>query len=278
MRFGIYQAIRLARTPLVWIGRRRYADVPPSVRERLEHNAYRRTSLEAMATLAADPHHYHRGDLDASATVLDVGAFRGAGAAQIAELYGCRVLAFEPNPDYYADLEARFADDPRVETLPYGLGASDAVLPMQKLGPGSTVYGEPDPDAATVDVQIRDVAAVFDELGLDRVDLMKLNIEGAEYDLLERMFAAGLHDRVRYLLIQFHEWYPRAHLRRWRIRRRLRRTHEQVWCFPWIFELWCSRSDPHPPPPTYSDEEMAEIVAALERQQREAAGGSSPTA
>lgn len=275
MGFGIYQAKRLARTPLVWIGRRRHADVAPDVRERLEHNSYRRASIQAMATLAADPHHYHRGDLDASATVLDVGAFRGAGAAQIAELYGCRVLAFEPNPDYFAALDERFAADPRVEALPYGLGHEDAVLPMQKLGPGSTVYGDPAADAETVDVRIRDVVAVFEELGLDRVDLMKINIEGAEYDLLERMVAVGLHERVRYLLIQFHEWYPRAHVRRWALRRRLRRTHEQVWCFPWIFELWCARAEPHPPPPTYTPEEMAEIVAAL-RSQVEGAGGPPP--
>ena len=40
----------------------------------------------------------------------------------------------------------------------------------------------------------------------------------------ERMVESGLVERTRYLVIQFHEWYPRAHLRRWRLRRALRRT------------------------------------------------------
>lgn len=113
MAFGIYQAKRLARTPLVWIGRRRFAHEPPAVRERLEHNAYRKVARVAMATVGVDPHHFHRGDLDSSSTIFDVGAFQGAVAAQMFELYGCRVFAFEPNPDFYRVLEERFASEPK---------------------------------------------------------------------------------------------------------------------------------------------------------------------
>ena len=68
-------------------------------------------------------------------------------------------------------------------------------MAMQQLGPGSTVYGEPNPTVRTSEVQIHDVAAVLDELGHTRIDYMKINIEGAEYDLLERMFETGWAQR-----------------------------------------------------------------------------------
>jgi hypothetical protein len=70
---------------------------------------------------------------------------------------------------------------------------------------------------------------------------MKINIEGAEYDLLERLDAASWLHRIGALSIQFHEWHPQAHRRRRRIRQMLRRTHDQVWCYGWVWELWAMR-------------------------------------
>jgi len=267
--FGIYELKRLLRTPLIWYGRRRHAGVSEDERWRLEHNAYRRVGREVMANNAADPHFFHRADLDASSVVIDVGAFRGIVAKDLFELYGCRIYAFEPSPQFYPDLEQRFTDNPKVTTLPYGLGATDATMSMQLLGLGSTVFGEADPEVPTADVEIRDVADVLDELGHAEIDYMKINIEGAEYDLLERLMATGWHHHVRYFLIQFHEWYGNAHLRRWRIRRRLRTTHEQVWNYPWIYELWCAKDRPHPEAPKFTKEEMAQIRREL-KAQREA--------
>jgi FkbM family methyltransferase len=163
----------------------------------------------------------------------------------------------------YPELEARFSDNHHVVTLPFGLGSADRVMSLQLKGLGSTVHGESDAAVNSVDVQIRDVAVVLEELGLERIDYMKINIEGAEYDLLERLIDTGWNHRVRYLLIQFHEWYPRAHIRRWRIRRKLRATHDQVWNYPWIYELWCAKDQPHPVAPRYSKAELAKIRAEL---------------
>jgi hypothetical protein len=132
---------------------------------------------------------------------------------------------------------------------------------MQLIGLGSTIYGEADPDAPTADVTLRDVAVVLDELDIDYVDFMKINIEGAEFELIPRLIDTGWTTRTRYLLIQFHEWLPRAHWRRWRIRRRLRKTHEQIWNYPWIYELWCARDKPHPRLPKFSKEDLEKIRA-----------------
>ena len=274
MSFGIYDAKRIMRTPLIWYGRRQNADVSDEERWRLEHHAYRRAVRKALDLNGIDPHFFHRADLDASAIVVDVGAHQGLVAQEFVDLYGCQVYAYEPNPVFYERLERRFSDNPLVHPLPYGLGATDATMVMSQLGLGSTVYGQNDGTVPTVDVQIRDAAVVLDELGYERIDYLKLNIEGAEYDLLDRLIEAGWMHRTRYILIQFHEWYHGAHSRRWRLRRKFRSTHEQIWNFPWIYELWCAKDHPHPPPLEFRGADLEVMRAAL-RARRQTASEST---
>jgi FkbM family methyltransferase len=263
MSFGMYGATRVLRTPLIWYGRRRNANASEEERWRLEHHAYRRVARKVMDLNGIDPNYFYRADLDASAIVVDVGAHNGTVAQKLVDLYGCQVYAYEPNPGLYSQLEQRFAESPLVHPRPYGLGASDATMVMEQRGLGSTVYSSGNGAFPTVPVAIRDGAAVFDELGHERIDYLKLNIEGAEYDLLDRLIEAGWVRRTRYLLIQFHEWIEGAHKRRWQIRRKLRATHDQVWNHPWIYELWCAKDRPHPPPPSWTAAEMEEIRSAL---------------
>ncbi len=277
MSFGIYEIKRVLRTPLIWYGRRKYADADPMVKWRLEHNAYRKAGKQAMDDTAADPHRFHRADLGPDSVVVDIGAFRGLVAQEFVDLYGCTVHAFEPNPQFYEELEERFRDNPKVFTYDVGLGGADAVLEMEQRGLGSTVYGTNDDSVPTVEVRIRDVATVLDELGHDRIDYIKINIEGAEYDLLDRLIETGWVARTRYFLIQFHEWYGNPHRRRWKIRSHLRGTHQEVWNYPWIYELWCATDRPHPQAPKYTKEEMVEIRAAL-RARRLAAEAAAAAA
>lgn len=274
MKVGMYEAKRVLRAPLIWRGRRQTPDASPGDRWRLEHQAYRRKAQQAWANTGVDPMYFYRADLDRSSIAVDVGAFKGHVAQDLHDLYGCRVYAFEPDPTHYEQLDARFVDDPDVTTFPWGLGGEDAVLPLLVKGLGSTVHSAPGDGDTTVEVQIRDVQATLEGLGHDRIDYLKLNIEGAEYDVLDRLYEMGWNPRIRYFLIQFHEWLPGADRRRWRIRHRLRQTHEQVWSYPWIYELWCAKDDPHPPPPKFSRAEMAAIRKELagQRNARDSAG------
>ena len=86
-----------------------------------------------------------------------------------------------------------------------------------------------------MEVRLRDVVDVFKELDIGNVDLFKLNIEGSEYAVLDRMIETGLISRVRYLQVQFHEFgteLPIVH--RDRIREGLYKTHNEHWVsHPW---------------------------------------------
>ncbi len=211
----------------------------------LEANGYRRSMLDFMAAVRDQPDLLHRAELDRQSTVLDVGAYVGEWSGPVADRYHPTIYAFEPNPRARQDFEQRLGDRPEVHLFPYGLGGRDEQADLGLAGPGSSIHGG---DAAfgTATVEIRDVVAVLDELGLDHVDLLKVNIEGSEYDLFDRLIGAGWLPRITVVSIQFHDWIPGAHRRRRRIRRELARTHDQVWDYPWVWELWHLRGRPGP--------------------------------
>jgi FkbM family methyltransferase len=227
--------------------RRRSSGLQPLVVEQLlTHAGYSKAMWDFLSVAGIDADFLYREDLRSDSVVLDVGSYTGETVDRFLALYGCRIHAFEPHPGQVARLRERFANEATVTVHEVGLGGCDREMELVSAGPGSTLYPGHAAGSGTSRVEIRDVVAMIDELGLERIDLLKLNIEGAEFDLLDRLLRAGRARQVRYLLVQFHEWHPHAYRRRLQIRRALRATHDEVWNFPWVWELWCLRSEPHP--------------------------------
>ncbi|HXN75907.1 MAG TPA: FkbM family methyltransferase, partial [Gemmatimonadaceae bacterium] len=121
-------------------------------------------------------------------TVVDVGANIGMFAVRAAQL-GANVLAFEPNPQcsrWLAETIVANGFDDRVTLFACALGsqAGHAVLDIgagslgARLNP-ATLSGA----VATVSIRRLDDVAV--EIGLKRVDLLKLDVEGHEVEVLK---------------------------------------------------------------------------------------------
>ncbi len=181
-------------------------------------------------------------DIDEHGVALDLGAYVGGWSKRMAERYGCTIYAFEPSPGPAAKAAADLEAFPKVTVLPFALGAADHTAQLARDGPGSSLFGGKG-QYGHVEVHVRDIVEVLDELGIERVDVLKVNIEGAEYDLLDRLAEARWFPRVRTLSVQFHEWHPNAHGRRRRLRRTLHATHDNVWTYPWVWELWTLRRE-----------------------------------
>jgi FkbM family methyltransferase len=207
------------------------------------------TEIETIARLTREKAWYaDRGDetlrldydLSPSSVVLDVGGYEGAFARDIHCRFGCDVLVFEPIASFVDRLRTRFLVNPRVQIFDYGLaGADDTVLMTLEEGGSSAVIlgGVP----ATEAVQLRDIASTLSELELKSVDLLKVNIEGGEYALMDRLLETGLIERFRHIQIQFHLHVPDAEARMRRIITGLDRTHELQWRYPWVWESWSRR-------------------------------------
>lgn len=180
--------------------------------------------------------------LNPTSVVLDVGAFDGEWAQRIVDLYDANVQCFEPVPAHLRALRERFADRPKVKVHEFGLSDRDETLEFTDAGASSSLFGH----GSRVTVRLRDIVDIFREGPIDHVDLLKLNVEGFEFQVLPQLIASGLIRRCDRLLVQFHSFVPAAGEMRRRIQQSLRDSHEPVYDYPWVWEHWRLRERQHP--------------------------------
>lgn len=180
-------------------------------------------------TLRVEFDHLHRDSL-----VLDLGGYKGDWTAEITRRYGARVMVFEPIKAFHDQICSRFAGQPEIQAFAFGLGARDETLEMHHSadGTGAFVQGQAE------QVRLVEASRFLREHQVERIDLMKINIEGGEYELLEHLIASGEILRVQRLQVQFHDFVPDAIALRARLVEQLSRTHQQDWCYYFVWESW----------------------------------------
>jgi FkbM family methyltransferase len=126
-----------------------------------------------------------------SMTVLDVGANIGYIAAIAARLAGQEghVHAFDPNPDCYARLKLNLSAFPQGHAHPLAISDYVGTLPLYLSEiPGEQGWGSLLEDAATVRQTLDVTVATLDDfvakVGIQRVHLIKIDIEGNEMHAL----------------------------------------------------------------------------------------------
>jgi FkbM family methyltransferase len=178
-------------------------------------------------------------DLSPEAVVLDAGGYHGDWAANIFCKFTCRIEIFEPVPSFAAMIERRFERNPLVTVQRYGLAGEDrrdSIVVDE--GGSSTVMTPVGIPTRTEQIELRDVIGVIEGLELEEIDLLKINIEGGEYELLERLLSEEAVGHFRYLQIQFHLGAPNGEPRMRAIQDGLSHTHRQMWSYPWVWESW----------------------------------------
>lgn len=123
-------------------------------------------------------------------TVLDIGGNIGATALNFARVFpNATVFAFEPAPDNFAVLARNAANCDRIRPFNVGLGPRDATLELfasddpANFGGYSLHAAGSDPSRRT-SVPVRAVAGILAELGVAAPDVIKVDTEGAEWDIL----------------------------------------------------------------------------------------------
>ena len=172
--------------------------------------------------------------LDTTSVVMDVGGYQGQYAGDIYSAFRCRVHVYEPIPAFAAFIGERFTGNPDIVVHDYGLAANTRTEQMHLAGDATSAL-----DAITGAAQEVRFVSILDELSrIGPVSLLKLNIEGLEYELLEAMLDNSAVATVDHFVIQFHDFAPDAAARRERIRASLAATHELRWDYPFVWEAW----------------------------------------
>ncbi len=146
--------------------------------------------------------------------IVDIGAHKGSVAAAFAAR-GATVHAFEANPDIYPTLEAAGKSDPRIR--PHHCGVLDhngeMTLYLHEAYPDnpskfseSSSFVADKPNLSVEHshvVPVRDVADLLRSIG-SPIDIVKIDIEGAEYRVLQRIIDTGLIELIGQVYVETH--------------------------------------------------------------------------
>lgn len=178
--------------------------------------------------------------LGKDSVVFDVGGHVGQWASEVYCRYSSQVFVFEPIADHVAELNRRFSPNPSIRVEPFGLSGESKTISISCEGVESSAF-KTQQASKNIEVQLVDVKSYCDEKLIERIDLMKINIEGGEYELLDRIVDSGLIKRIGILHIQFHDFVPKANQLVETIREKLMHTHECKWTYPFVWECWLEK-------------------------------------
>lgn len=178
-------------------------------------------------------------DLNPESVVLDLGAYRGDFASEILSRYGAHLYLFEPVPAFVAHIRKRFEGMNNVTVLPYALGAEEGEVVLSLDADATSGFKS---GSVNVAVQVKPICDVLGELGLKRIDLLKINVEGAEYDILKALVENGRVADIQDIQVQFHDFVDDAEEQLRNIRGHLMKTHYVTYAHNYVWENWRRRS------------------------------------
>lgn len=167
--------------------------------------------------------------------VIDGGGYEGEWTAGMIKLYGCNSEIYEAIQAYARQCADYFSHNQLVRVHAQALGNTTRQTSFTLHDNGTSEYRR---GGESIDVQVLDIASVFADLPQTQISCMKLNIEGGEYDVLERMIQLDLLKRCDSLLIQFHRQPEDYKARFQNISEKLRQSHECIWRYEYVWEKW----------------------------------------
>jgi FkbM family methyltransferase len=219
-------------------------------------------------------------NLTEDSIVFDVGAYIGAWSDKIMDKYNCNVFMFEPCREYYTSIFKKFCDPEKINVkqcieeflATYSGSETDYVynfmlaissfifkkvygdkVQLHRIGldgeskqsnlflngDASTIFGEDMSHVETIDIV--EFMRFVRNNDIKKIDLLKLNVEGAEYSILKNIIDNEYINSIDNIQIQFHSFVPDAENLRKGLHEELLKTHYLTYHYPWVWENWRKR-------------------------------------
>jgi FkbM family methyltransferase len=172
--------------------------------------------------------------LDPSSIVFDLGGYKGEWSEEIYKKYKPTIYIFEPIKDFYVLINQKFLSNSKVKVFNYGLSNSNEKKFISLKDDASSTFLE----GNKIEIELKDIGDTIKNLKLSCIDLIKINIEGGEYEVLPRLIETGQISIFKNIQVQFHDFIPHAVEMRNNIRKELNKTHHLTYDYPFVFENW----------------------------------------
>jgi len=138
--------------------------------------------------------------------IIDGGANAGYASVWFANVYPeAKIIAIEPEKSNYEVLKYNTASYQQVDTIHSGLWNKNTYLNTRDVGLGKwgTMVEETDEPNAT-SLKAITVQSIFEQSGFDEIDILKLDIEGAEREVFSSGYENWL-SKVKMIIIELHD-------------------------------------------------------------------------
>lgn len=125
------------------------------------------------------------------------------------ERVGCDVHAFDPTPRAIEYVKSIAAENEKFHFHPWGVWSRNETMkfyaPAKAHHVSHSILNLRD-QSDYFEAPCRSIQSIMEDLGHDRIDLLKLDIEGAEYEAAGAMLDAGIFPTL--LCLEFDQPYP----------------------------------------------------------------------
>jgi len=189
---------------------------------------------------------YNVDGLTGDSIVVDVGAYKGEFCEKLSSKCQCKIYAYEPVEKYYKELIDKINVNKTMKNvLPHkvALSTKESKEEIVVSDEGSTLTRYSRDMSGTTEVI--DTIDVVDELDWimnenkkEEIDLIKINIEGGEFDLLPVLIDSGTISKIKNVHVQFHSFVQNSYIKYLAIKQEMSKTHDVVLDSLWKWTFW----------------------------------------
>jgi len=149
-------------------------------------------------------------ELDSNSIVYSFGVGEDASFdVEMIERFDLSVHAFDPTPKSIEWVKRQTFPEKFI-MHEYGIAAFDGTVafhpPQNPEHVSHTVLDRPSTRKDAITVPVKTLKTILTDLNHDRIDVLKMDIEGAEYDVITDIFSGGVFPKQ--LLVEFHHRFP----------------------------------------------------------------------
>lgn len=124
---------------------------------------------------------------------------------ELVKRFGCKIVLLDPSPTGVKTMERKGNQIPQLQYLQMGVAGKCGVLKLAPPPEGGISWFAGENRGNTIEVPATDVETLMKKNGHDHIDLLKLDIEGCEYEVIDHILERKL--RIRQICADFDYGY-----------------------------------------------------------------------
>ena len=174
-------------------------------------------------------------NLNQDSIVFDLGGYIGEWSDIIQKKYNSKIYIFEPVFKHFSELQKKFEHKENIKIYNFGLSNQTYYTEIIHDGASSSLYLQ---EGEKEKIKLINFEEFINSENIKNIDLIKINIEGGEYELLDSILESNLQTQINNFQIQFHKMFDDCEIRRNNIREKLSKTHRLTYDYTFVWENW----------------------------------------